>query len=308
MDIERMKIFNRSKKSPVQKKQSFWGMIFVLPSLFGLLVFVFAPIIQSLILSLYDWDLISNTRNFIGIQNYLKAFSDERFWNAMKNTFLYVAIYVPGLVVLSLLLALNLNKGTPGERVFRTIFFLPSITSMAIIGIVWRFILDPDLGILPFFLEQLGLPILALLREPSTALATVTAVSIWRWAGFNMVILLAGLNSIPETYYEAAEIDGAGRSSQFFSITLPLLLPALSFVLVTNIISSFQVFDPVYVMTKGGPMFSTEVAVYLMYYIGFTRYEMGYASAIAYILFIIMAIFTVMQLRRFIRTEQESGF
>ena len=301
-------VVRRWNSSPIYWKRSVWGLAFVFPSLLALLVFVYFPIINSLILSLYDWDLLSDTRVFTGLSNYRKAFGDDRFWNAMVNTLVYVVMYVPGLVLLSLGLALALSGERVGNKLFRTVFFLPAITSMAIIGIVWRFILDPDVGVLSYFLGEFGFSVVALLRNARTALPTIAAVSIWRWAGFNMVILLAGLNSIPDIYYEAAKIDGAGRTRRFFSITLPFLLPALSFVLVTNLLASFQVFDPVYVMTKGGPMFSTEVVVYLVYYVGFTRYEMGYASAIAYVLFIVMAIFTVIQLRRFIRTEREIGY
>ena len=301
-------VVRRWNSSPIYWKRSVWGLAFVFPSLLALLVFVYFPIINSLILSLYDWDLLSDTRVFTGLSNYRKAFGDDRFWNAMVNTLVYVVMYVPGLVLLSLGLALALSGERVGNKLFRTVFFRPAITSMAIIGIVWRFILDPDVGVLSYFLGEFGFSVVALLRNARTALPTIAAVSIWRWAGFNMVILLAGLNSIPDIYYEAAKIDGAGRTRRFFSITLPFRLPALSFVLVTNLLASFQVFDPVYVMTKGGPMFSTEVVVYLVYYVGFTRYEMGYASAIAYVLFIVMAIFTVIQLRRFIRTEREIGY
>ncbi len=283
------------------------GLLMVLPSMLVIAVFVLYPIVNSLWLSLFDWDLLSNKRVFAGLANYVTAFHDGRFWNAMGRTFLYTAMYVPGLVLCSLLLALALDRGFFGNRLLRSVFFLPSITSMAIIAIVWRFILDPDVGLVSGWMRALGLPVFDFLRNPGSALPTVAGVGIWRWAGFNMVILLAGLNAIPDSYYEAAAIDGARTLRRLFSITLPLLLPSLSFVIVTNVISSFQVFDPVYVMTKGGPLFSTEVMVYHIYYQGFTLYRMGYAEAIAYILFIVIIVFTLAQLRRFARGEREAG-
>lgn len=278
-----------------------------LPSMIVITVFVLYPIVHSLYLSLFDWDLLSNRRAFTGIANYVTAFHDGRFWNAMGRTFAYTLMYVPGLVLVALLLALALDRRFAGNRLLRVIFFLPSITSMAIIAIVWRFLLDPDVGLVSAWIRALALPVFAALRDPRLALGTVAGVSIWRWMGFNMVILLAGLNAIPDSYYEAAAIDGARAFRKFFSITLPLLLPSVSFVVVTNIIASFQVFDPVYVMTKGGPLFSTEVMVYHIYYQGFTLYRMGYASALAYILFVVIIVFTLAQIRRFAQREKAVG-
>lgn len=282
-------------------------MLMVLPSMVVLAVFVLFPIVQSLYLSLFHWDLLSNHRSFAGFSNYLTAMHDPRFWNALWRTFYYTLLYVPGLLVVSMVLALGLDRQFSGNRVLRTVFFLPSITSMAIIALVWRFLIDPDLGLISAWMQVLGLRPIDFLRNPQWALPTVAGVSVWRWAGFNMVILLAGLNTIPTNYYEAARIDGAGELRQLTSITLPLLLPSISFVLVTNLIASFQVFDPVYVMTKGGPLFTTEVMVYYVYYQGFTLFKMGYASALAYLLFIVIMIFTLLQLRRFTEGEKKVG-
>ena len=245
------------------------GMFMVAPSIIILGVFVIYPIISSLILSLFKWDLLSNERLFIGLANYGHAFGDERFWNALKNTVLFTVGFVPGCVILALILAVFLNTRIRGHNLFQSIFFLPAISSMAIVALAWRFLLDGDVGLASYWFRSLGMVVTDPLRDPDSALLTIILVSIWRWAGFNMVILLAGLNTIPNQYYEAAEIDGAGSFLRLFKITLPLLLPSLSFVIITSIIGSFQVFDQIYVMTKGGPMFRTEVMVYYTYYQGF---------------------------------------
>lgn len=278
----------------------------VLPSMAALSVFVLFPIVDSFYLSLFHWDLLSNERSFAGFANYAAAFGDPRFWNALVRTFYYTVMYVPGLMLVSMLLAFGLDRRFAGNHLLRGIYFLPSITSMAIVALVWRFLIDHDVGLLSAWIRSLGLPVVDFLHDPAAALPTVVWVSVWRWAGFNMVILLAGLNTIPESLYEAATIDGAGEARKIFSISLPLLLPSLSFVLVTNVIASFQVFDPVYVMTKGGPLFSTEVMVYYVYYQGFTLFRMGYASALAYLLFVVILVFTLVQLRQFTRQESNT--
>jgi len=280
----------------------------VAPSMAILALFVLWPIVQSAYLSLFDWNLLSNKQQYIGLANYAAILGDSRFWNALWTTFYYTAMYVPGLVLVALVLALALDQKVFGRKVLRPMFFLPSITSMAIIAIVWRFILDPDVGLVSSWLSDIGVTMPDMLRNSSWSLPTIAGVSIWRWAGFNMVILLAGLNTIPDSYYEAANLDGAGAFRKLYSVTMPLLLPSLSFVVVTNIIASFQVFDPVYVMTKGGPLFSTEVMVYYIYYEGFTLYKMGYASALAYVLFIVIFLFTLLQLRGFVRGEERVGY
>ncbi len=284
------------------------GTLMVLPSLCIIAVFVLYPIADSFWMSLHNWNILKNTKSFLGLSNYMQAFHDERFLNALKNTVVYTITYVPILVVSSLLIAVFLNYGFSGAGFFKSLFFLPSITSMAIIAIVFRFLLDGDIGWFSLFLQRLGFRSMDILRTPSTAMIAVVLVGVWRWMGFNMVILLSGLNSVPESLYEAAEMDGAGKVRQFFSISLPLIVPILGFTLITNIISSFQAFDQIYVMTKGGPMFSTEVLVYYIYYRGFIHvFDMGYASAMAFILFCIILVFTLLQLRGFGKKETEGG-
>ncbi len=284
------------------------GMKMVAPSLIIISVFILYPIIQSLWMSVHDWNILKNTKDFIGLSNYAKAFSDERFLNAMKNTVIYTVTYVPILVIISLFIAVFINYKFSGSGFFKSLLFLPAITSMAIVAIIFRFLLDGDIGLISIWLRNMGIPVTDFLRNPQTAMASVVFTGVWRWMGFNMVIILSGLNAIPDSLYEAAEIDGAGKVRQFFSISLPLLMPTMSFVIITNLISSFQVFDQIYVMTKGGPVFSTEVLVYYIYYRGFNVFDMGYASAMAFILFLMILVLTLIQLRGFGKSEKQGAY
>lgn len=284
------------------------GALMALPSMAVISLFIIIPIIYSLYMSLHDWNIMYNIKGFIGFDNYKEVFSDDRFWNALKNTVIYTVAYVPILVIASLLLAAFINEKFIGSGFFKSLFFIPAITSMAIIAIIFRFLLDGDIGYVSIILRRMGFNVPDFLRDPSTAMGAVVLTSAWRWIGFYMVIFLSGFNSIPNSLYEAAEIDGAGKLRQFFSISIPLLMPTISFALITNLINSFQVFDPVYVMTKGGPMFSTEVLVYYVYYMGFNVFDMGYASSMAFILFVIILLFTLLQLKGFTKSETEGEY
>ena len=289
------------------------------PSMIIITVFIIIPIIYSLYMSFHDWNIMYNIKDFIGFGNYKEVFQDERFFNALKkevfqderffnalkNTLIYTVSYVPILVILSLALAAFINEKFIASGFYKTVLFIPAITSMAIIAIIFRFLLDGDIGYVSLALRKLGISVPDFLRDPETAMWSVVLTSVWRWVGFYMVIFLSGFNSIPDSLYEAAEIDGAGKLRQFFSISLPLLMPTISFTLITNLINSFQVFDPVYVMTKGGPMFSTEVLVYYVYYMGFNVFDMGYASSMAFILFLIILVFTLIQLKGFMKSDSE---
>lgn len=295
-------------KNGIERSIQRAGIRMIIPSMLIITVFVLYPIIKSFYMSLYDWNIIKNSKLFLGLGNYLRAFNDERFLNAFKNTVIYTVLYVPILVILSLIFATLLSYDFKGSKAFKAIIFLPAITSMAIIAIIFRFLLDGDIGLISIYLKNMGFKVKDLLREPDSAMGMIIFVGVWRWIGFNMVIILAGLNSIPESLYESAEIDGAGKVKQFFSITLPLLAPTLSFTIITNLISSFQVFDQVYVMTKGGPLFSTEVLVYYIYYRGFNVFEMGYSSSMAFILFIVILLITLFQLKSFKKAENNGDY
>ena len=290
----------------LERRKQVSGMVMVAPSLIALSVFVIFPIINSIYLSFLDYNLLKGVREFAAFSNYSRIFQDSRFWGALWNTCYFTLGYVPLLTIFALVLAVLLDrKMQVAVKLFQAIYFLPAITSMAIVAIGWRYILDPNIGIIFGVLESIGLKSVPLLQDTKLAMPTVIVISLWKQIGFNMVILLAGLKSISDTYYEAAAIDGAGRIYTFFRITLPLLLPSLSFVIITNIIGSFQVFDQIYVLTKGGPLFKTEVLVYYIYYQGFTLFKIGYASALSSILFILILLITIFQVKKFMQREIE---
>src|SRR5579859_2608004 len=281
-----------------KRHESRMGYLFILPSLVILGVFVFWPIIQAFILSLQHWQFGNHPTTWVGLQNFQRLLTDRRAIGAFRNTLGFTVVTVPLGLLISLGLALALNERLPGRSILRSIFFLPVIGSFAIIAIVWSFLLNPDIGLLSYWLRSVGLGPTSWLRDYHYALPAVMMVSIWKSVGFNMVIFLAGLQGIPEVLYEAAKVDGATRWQRFWNVTLPQLRLTFIFVLVISVIGSFQVFDQVYVMTPGGgPLFSTETVVSYIYYQGVTATDISYAAAIGVVLFIIVFILTIIQLR-----------
>ncbi len=272
---------------------------FILPSALLLAVFTLWPIVQAFWISLHDWSFLSEERPFVGLANYLELLGDERFWNAFRVTALYTLGTVPVQVGLALGVAVALNERLRGLAVLRAAYFLPVISSLAIMAIVWSFLIDPQVGLLAGWMRALGLRTIDFLRDPILALPAVIFVGLWKNLGFSMVILLAGLQGIPREYYEAAAIDGASRWQRFRHVTIPGLRHTLLFVLVISVIASLQVFDQVYVMTRGGPLFATESLVTYMFHEGFDLFRMGYASAIAWVLFLVILAVSTVQLRLF---------
>lgn len=271
--------------------------LFMLPSLLLLTAFVVIPIAQAAWMALHDWELADLSPKFIWFENFADLLDDDRFKNSLRNTAVYAIGVVPGQLILALVFALILNRKLRGRTIFRGLFFLPVLVSFAVEAIVWRFLLDPDIGFIGYYSSLLGLPRIEWLRSTEWAMPAVILISIWRWFGFNLVILLAGLQGISETYYEAARVDGATGWQQFWKVTLPLLRPALLFALVNAIISALQAFDQIYVLTRGGPLFSTETIVAYIYHQGFRNFDMGYASAGALILFGLIFVVTLAQLK-----------
>lgn len=269
----------------------------MLPSLLILALFVVLPIVQAAWISLHNWSIGNAEQPFVGLANYQELLGDERFWNALRNTLVYTVGVVPAQVVLALVFALMLNEKLHGRAMFRAIFFLPVLVSFAIEAIIWRFLLDPDIGLIAYYSSLLHLPAIEWLRSTTWAMPAVIIVSVWRWFGFNLVILLAGLQGIPEVYYEAAKVDGASAWQRFWRVTLPLLRPALLFAVVNAVIAALQAFDQVYVLTRGGPLFSTETIVSYIFHQGFEIYDMGYASSAAMVLFLLIFLLTLGQLR-----------
>lgn len=273
------------------------GYLYILPNFIGFFIFMAIPIIIGFAISLTDYNGF-NQMNFIGINNYINMFHDEYFRVSLWNNILYSLVTVPGTIIVSLLLALGVNKGIKGSDFFKTMFFLPNITSMVAVGIVWAMIFNPTTGPVNSLLRSIGITNPPMwLGASSTALLTIMIVAIWKQAGYYMIIFIAGLQAIPRQLYEAASIDGASSINKFFKITLPMLSPTMFMVLILNIIGSFQVFDLISIMTNGGPGSSTNVLVYRIYQEGFQNLKFGYASAMAYFLFLIVLIITLIQFR-----------
>jgi multiple sugar transport system permease protein len=286
----------RLASRPLDLRQGVTAWWFLAPSFAHLLLFSIGPILLSLWLSFHEWDLIGATRPFVGLANYAELARDGGFWRAVGNTAVYV-LFVPIGMVVALALALLLDRGMPGERVLRAVFFLPYITSFVAISLVWKWMYDPDVGLLNTVLRTVGLPEQAWLASPRTALPSLMLMSVWMYCGYMMVLFLAGLQSIPETLYESARMDGASAWQRFRRITLPLLRPTTFFVLVTMIIFMFQVFTAVYVMTEGGPLHATDVIVYHIYRSAWEYLRLGYASAMAWVLFAMVFLITLVQFR-----------
>jgi ABC-type sugar transport system permease subunit len=269
---------------------------FVTPSLLLLLLFSAGPLLFAFYLSFHEWNLLEPAKPFVGLGHYVELASDGLFWTAAKNTVVY-SLYVPATMVLALGVALLLNREIKGAAVLRAIFFLPYITSFVAISIVWQWMYDPDFGLLNWMLGLVGLGPYPWLGSPSTALLALIIMAVWIHIGFQMIIFLAGLQAIPNEYYEAAVIDGAGPWRRFWRITWPLLKPTTFFVLVTSIIGSFQVFTFVYVMTEGGPLHATDVIVYHIYQNAWQFLRMGYAAAMSWVLFAVIFAITLLQFR-----------
>jgi multiple sugar transport system permease protein len=262
----------------------------------GILVFVLGPVIAGLLLSFTQWDILSSPR-WISIGNYKELLHDTLFWTGLKNTAYYVLLTVPAGMVVSLLLAILVNVPLRGVNFFRSTYFLPVVTSTVAISIVWKWLYNPEFGILNFILNLIGLPSKQWLSDPKLAMPCIAIMSIWHGMGYDMVIFLAGLKGIPTQLYEAAKIDGGSRTQMFLWITLPLLTPTLFFVLVMSVISSFQVFGEIYVMTNGGPGNATLTYNYFLYQNAFLWFKMGYAASLGYVLFLIIFLLTLMQVK-----------
>lgn len=277
--------------------------LFIAPTMTLFLAFLMYPMLWSLFLSFHQWRLaLGENPTFIGLENYRYLLNDPLFWTAFWNTVYYtVGTVLPG-AILALGLALVMNAKFRLRTVFRSIFFFPTIISMVVVALIWQYIFNSDYGIANAFLERIGLPTQKWLADPKMAMPAIIMTSIWKALGYHMVIFLAGLQGIPEVYYEAARVDGASKWNCFRFITLPLLKPIVLFVLVMSVIGSFQVFTQVYVMTGGGPGYATMTLVQYLYDEGFEYYSLGYANSLAYVLFGIILVLTVAQLR-FLRTK-----
>ena len=271
------------------------GYLFLAPDLLGTLVFSVGPVLAALALGFFAWDILSPPQ-FVGLGNYQALADDDVFREVLRNTTVFVLGSVPLRTVLALLLAIVLNQGIRGVAFFRGAFFLPTITSAVAAAVVWRWIYEPNFGLLNSFLYAIGVahpP--SWLSSPIWAMPALILLAVWQGIGFQMVIFLAGLQGIPAHLYEAAAIDGANAWTRFRHITLPLISPTTFFVVVISIIGSYQVFDQAFILTEGGPGYATTTLVNYVYIYAFQYFKMGYASAIAWILFLIVFTLTVIQ-------------
>lgn len=259
------------------------AFLFVLPALVNFAVFRYIPILSAFQVSLYDYSLLGSYKDFLGAGNYLRVFQDELFWQSMKVSVLFAIVKVPILVALSILLAVFVSREVRGMSVMRTVIFIPVVTSLVVAAMLWQMMYNKDLGLFQSILDAFGLPRTSFLGSPTLALPSLIVMMIWKEVGFSTIIFVAGLKGIPQMFYEAATVDGASKIQQFFHITLPLLKPITLFVVVTQSIASLQVFIPIFVMTRGGPAFSTNAVVFYIYQYGFQFSEMGYASAMAFV-------------------------
>ena len=273
--------------------------LFIAPSLTIILVFIVFPIFQSFWYSLFNWRIGADVQEWLGLGNYQRLLGDELFWNALRVTLIFSIVSVAAQMVLGYLTASVLLRDTLFNKVVRSIYFFPTIVALATIGLVWRFLLDPSIGLVGGIFAALGAEPIGWLQDPALALPTVIFVSVWKNLGFTMVILLAGLTGVPTHLYEAAKIDGANSRQLTWYVTLPSIRPTLLFTTMILTINSLQVFDLVYVMTDGGPLFATDTLVTKMFREGFTNFDIGYASAIAWVLFALIMILSALQLRLF---------
>jgi ABC-type sugar transport system permease subunit len=273
--------------------------LFAAPSLAILLVFIVYPITQSFWYSLHNWRIGADVQEWVGLGNYEELFADELFWNALRITLVFSIISVVVQIALGYWAANALVRETLLNRIVRSVFFFPTIVALATIGLVWRFLLDSRIGFVGGVIQLFGGDPVAWLQDPTLALPTVIFVSVWKNVGYAMVILLAGIKGVPDSLYEAARLDGANARQLNWHVTLPSIRPTLLFVTMILTINSLQVFDLVYVMTNGGPLFATDTLVTMMFREGFTNFDIGYASAIAWVLFVIIMVLSALQLRLF---------
>jgi len=292
-----------SQRPPVSyKKKNKKGdlpsaLLFLSPTLIIFSAFILFPVIFSFYLSFQKWNMFSGQTTFVGLDNYIRMFQSAEFWSVLKNTAYYTFGTIPLNMGFSLLVAYILHKKIFGKKLLRTLFFAPVIISPVAAAVIWRWLYDPNFGLVNYFIGLFGFDPVNWLNDPTAAMFALIVMGVWKTFGINMVLFAAGLQAIPENYYEAAEIDGAGQWAKFKNITIPLLAPTTFFIMVMSMISSFQVFDIVYVLTSGGPLGATKVMVFYVYEHAFKYFEMGYASAAAYVLFAILFALTLLQVK-----------
>lgn len=267
--------------------------LFLLPSMLLLLIFVLWPMLYSMVLSFYEWNPLKDNQ-FVGLANYRELLHDKLWWTSVWNTLYYIVLNVPLIMILALGMAALVTR-TKFSKLFRGIYFMPTMLSLVATGIAWNYLLGTNNGAVNGLLNACGLGSVKWLTSGKIAMVSIVIVTAWRWAGYYMVMLVAGMLGISEQYYEAASLEGAGPWQKFWHITLPELKPVLVFIALMSIIGSFQEFDLFYMITLGGPGTSTYVTGYYMYQTAFSSMKMGYASAMSVVLFVVIFVFTLLQ-------------
>ena len=290
---------NVKRSNRIADGQSAAAWLLSAPSLIIILLFMIIPFVMSIVYSFTNKMLVPNPNNplrFMGLSNYIKVFTNDVSQQAFLNTAYFAIMFVPLTVALSMLLAVFVNKSIKGISVIRLIYFSPQIVSMTVVAVIWAFIFSPSPdGLLNSFLGQFGIDSQLWLKDPKLAMASIAIMSIWQAIGMQMIIILGGLQYIPEDVYEAAKVDGAKRWQTFLFVTVPMLKNTLNFVIITNTIAALKLFTQVYMLTEGGPQNSTNTVVFFMYNIGFSRSQIGYSSAMAVVFFIIVLIISLIQ-------------
>jgi multiple sugar transport system permease protein len=285
------------KLNKFNKQQAIFGIIFMMPWFIGFLIFGLYPMIMSVYYSLCRYDVL-RIPQFIGLGNYQKLiFEDPYFWTSISNTLIYTVLRVPLCIIGSLLLAVLVNNAVRGVKFFRTIYFIPSIVTGVVLSVVWLWMFNPQFGLINSFLAYLGIPGPLWLLDPNWSKPSMVLMSVWSIGGGRMLVFLAALQGIPKHLYEAVDIDGGGWWAKFRNVTVPMLSPVIFLWSVLEIIFSLQVFVEAYIMTQGGPLNSTMFYNLYLYNKAFNDFEMGYASALAWLLLIISLIITVIQFR-----------
>lgn len=270
--------------------------LMISPAMLILFVFVIYPIFYMIYLSFFNWNMISDMQ-FTGIQNYLNLIQDGDFLQVAKNSFIYVFFTVSISIIFGLFIALYLKSNTRINTFLQSAVFVPHIVSLVSISFIWMWLMDSDYGLLNFILEKIGLRSIAWLENPDIAMTSIILISVWKCIGYNTIILLSAIQAVPEYLYQAANLDKASALTTFFKITLPMISPSMFFLILINMISAFKVFEPIFIITKGGPLNSTNTFVHMIYEYGFKFYKIGYASSIGVVLMVILGVCTVVYFR-----------
>ncbi len=300
-----MRMMKQPKASPVstrstfgmRTKESLYGYLFILPNFLAMVAFLLVPIVYSLWISFTRWNIVTPPI-FVGLQNYtVDMWRDQQFILSLRHTVEYSLMYIPLAILLAIFVAYLLSKNIRGVDIFRTIIFVPVTLSMVSVSMVWRWLLNTEFGVVNYVLSLIGIKAIPWLTSESNAMFSVVIISIWKNLGFNTVILIAAFKAVPISLYEAAVLDGANEWRKFVHVSLPLISPSIFFVSIMSVINSFQVFDVVYMTTLGGPGNATRVLYYWIYQNAFKFFDMGYASAMSWVLFIIIFLLTMLNMR-----------